>query len=139
MEPQDAIVDIPKTMEKFFGCTGKMLQPSPDTVASVIKKIPKGRVATLDTVCKRLAKNFKTEVACPATTEKSLCIAATESVKKNKHLPYWRVLKKSGELIRKFPNGIEGHAESLVKEGHKIVSTSKSKSVEGFESVLHRF
>ena len=139
MEPQDAIVDIPKTMEKFFGCTGKMLQPSPDTVASVIKKIPKGRVATLDTVCKRLANNFKTEVACPATTEKSLCIAATKSVEKNMNLPYWRVLKKNGELIRKFPNGIEGHAENLVKEGHKIVSTSKSKGVEGFESVLHRF
>ena len=139
MEPQDVIVDIPKTMEKFFGFTGKMLKPSPDTVASVIKKIPKGRVATLDTVCERLANNFKTEVACPATTEKSLCLAATESVEKNKHLPYWRVLKKSGELIRKFPNGIEGHAENLVKEGHKIVSTNKSKGVEGFESVLHRF
>ena len=139
MEPQDTIVSIPKTMEKYFGCSGKMLKPSPNTVASIIKKIPEGRVATIDTLCKKLAQKFKTEIACPATTEKSLCLAATESVVKNTCLPYWRVLKKNGELIRKLPNGIEGHAENLVKEGHKIVSTSKSKSLKDFESVLHHF
>lgn len=139
MEPQDAIVSIPKTMEKYFGYSGKMLKPSPNTVASIIKKIPKGRVITIDALCKKLAKKFKTEIACPATTEKSLCLAATESVTKNTHLPYWRVLKKNGELIRKLPNGIEGHAASLVKEGHKIVSTSKSKSLKDFEGVLHHF
>lgn len=139
MEPQDTIVSIPKTMEKYFGCSGKMLKPSPNTVASIIKKIPEGRVATIDTLCKKLATKFKTEIACPATTEKSLCLAATESVVKNTRLPYWRVLKKNGELIRKLPNGIEGHAENLVKEGHKIVSTSKSKSLKDFEGVLHHF
>ena len=139
MEPQDTIVNIPKTMEKYFGCSGKMLKPSPNTVASIIKKIPEGRVATIDALCKILAKKFKTEIACPATTEKSLCLAATESVAKNTRLPYWRVLKKNGELIRKLPNGIEGHAANLVKEGHKIVSTSKSKALKDFEGVLHHF
>jgi hypothetical protein len=48
------------------------------------------------------------------------------------------VLKKSGELIRKLPSGIEAHAANLMQEGHKIVATSKSKRVEDFESVLHR-
>lgn len=139
MEPQDIIVDIPKTMEKYFGCSGKMLKPSPDSVASLIKKIPEGQVATLDAICKSLAKKFKTEVTCPATTEKSLCLAAAESVIKNAPLPYWRVLKKNSELIRKLPNGIEGHAASLMKEGHKIASTSKSKCVEEFECVSHLF
>lgn len=139
MESKDTIVSIPKTMEKYFGCSGKMLKPSPNTVASLIKKIPEGRVATIDALCKKLAKKFKTEIACPATTEKSLCLAATESVTKNTRLPYWRVLKKNGELIRKLPNGIEGHAANLVKEGHKIVSTSKSKSLKDFEGVLHHF
>lgn len=139
MEPQDTIVSIPKTMEKYFGCSGKMLKPSPSTVAALIKKIPEGRVATLDSLCKTLAKKFKTEITCPATTEKSLCLAATESVTNNTCLPYWRVLKKNGELIRKLPNGVEGHATNLMKEGHKIVSTSKSKGLKDFESVLHHF
>ena len=139
MEPQDTIVNIPETMEKYFGCSGKMLKPSPNTVASIIKKIPEGRVATIDTMCKKLAKKFKTEIACPATTEKSLCLAATESVTKNTRLPYWRVLKKNGELIRKLPNGVEGHAANLMKEGHKIISTSTSKGLKDFESVLHQF
>ena len=138
MESQDTIVRIPKTMEKYFGCSGKMFKPSPSTVASLIKKIPEGRVTTLDALCKILAKKAKTEVACPATTEKSLCLAATESLAKNTHLPYWRVLKKNGDLIQKLPNGIEGHAANLMKEGHKIVSTSKSKGVENFVRVLHQ-
>ena len=139
MESQDAIVSIPKTMEKYFGCSGKMLRPSPTTVASLIAKIPEGRVATIDVVCKELAKKCRTDVACPATTEKSLCLAASESVTKNTRLPYWRVLKKNGELIQKLPNGIEGHAANLMKEGHKIVPKNKSKGLEDFESVLHQF
>ena len=126
-------------MEKYFGCSGKMLKPSPSTVASLIKAIPNGRVATIDAICKKLAKKFKTEVACPATTEKSLCLAAAESVEKNTRLPYWRVLKNSGELIQKLPDGIKGHAASLTKEDHKIVSTSKSKGVEDFECIFHQF
>ena len=139
MESQDTIVSIPKTMEQYFGCSGKMLKPSPTTVALLIMKIPEGRVVTIDAVCKKLAREFKTEIACPATTEKSLCLAATESVTENTRLPYWRVLKKNGELIRKLPNGGEGHAANLMKEGHKIVSTSKSKGLKDFESVLHQF
>lgn len=139
MQLQDTIVNIPKTMEKYFGCSGKMLKPSPDTVASLVKKIPKGKVATLDVICTILANKFKTKVTCPATTEKSLCAAATESVAKNTPLPYWRVLKKSGELIRKLPDGIEGHAAHLREEGHKIISTSKSKSVGDLDRVLHQF
>ncbi len=139
MEPKDAIVSIPKTMEKYFGCSGEMLKPSPNTVAALIQKIPEGRVTTLDAVCKQLAKKFKTTIACPATTEKSLCLAAIESTEKNTRLPYWRVLKKNGELIRKLPGGIEGHAAHLMNEGHKIISTSTSKGLQSFENVLHQF
>lgn len=138
MDSQDVIVNIPKTMEKYFGCSGKMFKPSPNTVTSLVKKIPKGQVVTIDTMCKKLAKKFKTEVTCPATTEKSLCVAAAEAAAKKTHLPYWRVLKKSGELIRKFPGGIEGHAAHLRAEGHKIVAAGKSKGVGNFERVLHK-
>lgn len=139
MESEDTIVAIPKTMEKYFGRSGKMLRPMPATVASLVEKIPEGRVATLDGLCKELARNFETEVACPATTEKSLCLAAAESIARESHLPYWRVLRKSGELIRKFPDGIEGHAARLQQEGHLIVSTSKSKGLKDFEPVSHQF
>ena len=136
MESQNVIVNIPKTMEKYFGCSGKMLKPSPAVVASLVATIPKNQVITLDALCKKLAKKFKTEVACPVTTEKSLCVAALESVANSTHLPYWRVLKKHGELIRKFPDGIDGHAALLLKEGHQIVSTGKSKAVKDFERVV---
>ena len=139
MESEDEIVDIPKTMERFFGCSGTMLKPSPSTVAALIKKIPQGRVTTLDALCKKLAKDFKTAVACPSTTEKSLCLAAAKSVEEHLKLPYWRVLKKSGELNHKFPNGIEGQAVNLSGEGHEIVPTKKSKMVKDFERLLFHF
>lgn len=126
-------------MEKYFGCSGTMLKPSSETVALLINKIPEGRVTTIDTVCKKLAKKFKTDISCPATTEKSLCLAAAESVEKKTAFPYWRILKKNGELIKKLPAGIEGHAACLMQEGHKIVSTTKSKGVKDFESVLFNF
>lgn len=45
---QDEIVAIPKTMEKFFRCSGNMLKPSTDTVKAIVKKIRKGRLATLE-------------------------------------------------------------------------------------------
>lgn len=139
MAPQDTIVSIPKTMEKYFGCSGKMLKPSPDTVASLINRIPEGRVVTMDALCKKLAKKFKTQVACPATTEKSLCAAASESIVRNTRLPYWRILKKSGALIPKLPGGIQGQAECLIREGHVIVPVSKSKGLKNPERVLHQF
>ncbi len=139
MGSENIIVNIPKTMEKFFGCSGKMLKPSPSTVASFIRKIPKGKVATLNVLCEMLAKKFKTEVTCPTTTEKSLCLAATESITNKTLLPYWRVLKKNGDLIRKLPSAGEYQAVLLTKEGHKIVASGKSKALKGFERVLHRF
>lgn len=139
MEPQNEIVDIPKTMEKFFGCSGKMLKPSPATVAAAIRKIKRGQVTTIGALCKKLAQDFKTEATCPATLEKSLCLAATRSIAENKTLPYWRVLKNSGELNRKFPDGVEGQAANLIGEGHEIIPAKKSIIVKDFENLLYRF
>ena len=36
---KDLIVEIPESRVKFFGRTGKMLLPSPATVAALIKEI----------------------------------------------------------------------------------------------------
>ena len=71
MEPQeDVIVDIPKDRVKFFGGTGKMLLPSPATVAALIKKIPKRKLITTNLLCKELTDQFKVRGTCPVTTQK---------------------------------------------------------------------
>jgi hypothetical protein len=67
---EDKIEVIPKTMEKFFGCSGKMVKPSADTVKTVVRKIRKGKVVTLYQLREKLTKDFSVQTACPASTTK---------------------------------------------------------------------
>ena len=127
---EDKIEAIPKTMEKFFGCSGKMVRPSTNTVKRVVRKIPKGEILTLEQLREKLAIDFNVQVACPASTSKALKTLAKEE----KTICYWRVVKKKGELIADFPNGIEGHAELLESEGFEIDYSKKNPFVVGYET-----
>jgi len=135
MEQDDVITNIPKTMEKFFGCSGKMLRPCPATVEDLIKKIPKDKLSTTELIRKKLAAEFEVQATCPATTDKALQTIANSAAK----TAYWRVLKKKGELIAKFPGGVEGHAKLLRKEGFTIEKNGKVPSVKDFTNKLHQF
>ena len=71
MESQkDLIVDIPKERIKFFGGTGKMLLPSPATVAALIKKIPEHKLATTHLLCEELTINSKSRERARLPPEK---------------------------------------------------------------------
>lgn len=129
---EDTIEAIPNTMEKFFGCSGRMVKPSTKTVKSIIKKVPKGKLLTLSQLRERLSKQFSVETACPACTTKALQILSKE----DKPVCYWRVIKKKGELINKYPGGVKGHAELLECEGFKINFSRKNPTVVDFETRL---
>lgn len=131
----DIIESIPKTMEKFLGCSGKMVKPSPDTVEALVGKIQKGDVATVSQLRERIAKDFKVDTACPAATLKALQLIS----KKEKTKCYWRIVKAKGELISNFPGGAKGQAELLLGEGHKIDFSKKVPVVIGHESKLSMF
>ena len=76
----------------------------------------------------RLAKDAGADIACPMTTGiflKIVAFAAEENREMGKMLPYWRVVKDSGKLNDKFPDGITLHADLLEFEGHTI---TKSKN-----------
>ena len=130
---EDKIEDIPKTMEKFFGCSGKMIKPSEDSVKAIVKKIRKGKVVTLDQLRDKLAMDFNVETACPASTTKAL-----QNLAKEGSVCYWRVIKKKGELISKFPNGVEGHAKLLEAEGFEIDFSKKTPVVVDYEAKLSK-
>lgn len=131
---EDIIENIPKTMEKFFGCRGKMLRPSLMTVKEVIRKIRKGRLVTLDQLREKLARDFAVQTACPASTTKALQLIAQQP----RPACYWRVIKKNGELMSKYPGGVEGHAALLKKEGFKIDSSGKKPLVVDYKAKLSR-
>lgn len=135
MEQEDEITSIPKTMEKFFGCSGKMLKPCPATVEALVKKVPKGKLTTTELIRKKLAITYKVQATCPATTDKALQAIASST----KKTAYWRVLKKNGALIAKFPGDVEGHAKLLRKEGFTVDKKGKVPTVKDFTDKLYQF
>ena len=127
---EDRIVDISPARERYFGCSGKMLLPSPATVAAQIKQIPEHHLVTLDLLQKKLAEQFQVEVTCPVTTRKALHALAQDT---SQQVACWRVVRKHGELFAHFPGGAEGHAALLRKEGFTIDTSGKAPRVQQFK------
>jgi hypothetical protein len=108
-EMKPKLVEVPGQWAKRIG-HGKMLVPTPLLVDAVIKKIPKGKLATVNLIRDYLAEAHKADITCPLTTGIFLNIAAhaaaEDRLKGKKDItPYWRVLKESGKLNLKFPGG----------------------------------
>jgi hypothetical protein len=122
----DIITDISPAREKFFGCSGKMLAPSIATVAAAIKKVPKQKLITTELLRRKLAEQFEVQACCPVTMQKALTAIATDTHSK---VAYWRVVKKNGELITKFPGGAVGHAARLRQEGVEVDESGKKPTV----------
>ena len=137
MEPQtDVIVAIEKHRERYFGGAGKMLLPCPATVAAQIRRIPEHQLLSKELLQAMLAEQFQVRVTCPFTTKKALQAIAQDT---SQPVPYWRVIKKNGELFSYFPGGVEGHAGRLQKEGFTIDTTGKAPKVQHFKEYLVRF
>jgi len=129
---EPVITNIPVTMETFLGYSGKMVKPSIDNVKTIVQKVRKGKLITLEQIREKLAREFSVETACPASTIKALQLLSKEE----QPICYWRVIKKKGELISKFPNGVAGHASLLQKEGFEINLSKKTPVVVNYEAKL---
>src|SRR4051794_27260633 len=99
--------EVTGKMTRRWG-TGKMVIPAPLEVDALMKKVPKGRVVTINELRTALAARHKVDLACPITTGIFSWIAAhaaaeaeAEGVKRI--TPYWRTLKTGGEVDPKYP------------------------------------
>jgi len=121
------IVDIPSKMEKFYG-KGKMLHPAVEEIEELIKTIPKGSIATIDALAKRLATDFGTDVTCPMRIGNSIKKIAERYSNDNIDfkIPFWRVIR-SDKLVIKSKN-YEFWASQIEDEGFKLLFT-KSGSI----------
>lgn len=119
---QAKIVDIPFKMEKFFG-KGKMLHPTIEAVEALIETIPKGSVATINSITKRLSKDFQTDVTCPLRTGNAIKKIAAREMDDNfdQQIPYWRVIT-SNKLIIKSKKQ-EFAASQIQNEGFELTFT----------------
>ena len=121
--------------------TGTMVIPAPTEVDELMRRVPKGRLVTINELRAALAKKHRVDIACPITTGIFSWIAAhaaDESAREGmkRITPYWRTLKTGGELNPKYPGGIPALSKRLRSEGHKIVQRGKRTLVADFEKSL---
>jgi hypothetical protein len=108
-----------------------------------MRRVPEGRVITINEIRASLAKKHGATIACPLTTGIFAWVAAhaAEEAKfdgEEDTTPYWRTLKSGGLLNAKYPCGLEGQAALLEAEGHAIEKdrAGKPKRVKDFEMKL---
>jgi alkylated DNA nucleotide flippase Atl1 len=139
--------DLPKVeeltgkMAEKWG-EGTMIIPAPIEVDEVMKKVPKGKLITINGIREQLAKKHNATIACPITTGIFARIAAEAANKeaeqgKQKFTPYWRTLKADGIVNEKYPGGIQKQIELLEAEGHTVAPKGKKNfRVVDFEKKL---
>ena len=115
---------LPKVVDDPRG-RGRMLIPKPLDVDALVRQIHKGKLASVDQIRERLARDFGADLTCPLTTGIFLRIAAEaaeeDASRGEKNItPYWRVIKGDGSLNEKLPGGAEAQANRLREEGHAI-------------------
>ena len=143
-KPQEArAVQVPPRMQKTWG-KGRMLIATPLLVDELVKRIPKGKLATVAQLMGRLAREYHCDTACPMTTGIFAWIAAhaaeeARAAGEKDITPWWRTLKSGGELNPKYPGGIPALKKLLAAEGHKVVQKGRKHVVAGFESRLASF
>lgn len=123
-----------------FG-VGTMLLPSPLEVDGLMKRVPKGKLTTINHLRDALAKRHGATMSCPICTGIFAWIAAHAADESaaggvKRITPYWRTLKNDGELNPKYPGGISALKAHLKAEGHHVIAKGKRFFVADFEKSL---
>lgn len=129
----------PRLIERYRA--ESMVIAAPAEYDSLMKKVPRGRLTTTDRMMAVMAKKCKAGCACPMTAGIFINIAAHANEERGgvNETPWWRTLKKDGQLNEKYPGGIEGQRERLQAEGHTIIQKGKRFLVENYEEKVYQF
>lgn len=140
--PKVQFVGFDDKMAKRFG-VGNMLIAAPIEYDEVMKKIPKRKLITSNEIRVFLAKRHNADFTCQLTAGIFINIAANASQERenrgsNDITPYWRTLKKGGELNEKYPGGIDQQKMLLEMEGHEVINKGKRYYVKDYEKALYQ-
>ncbi len=117
-----------------------MLLAPPIAYDKVMRQISNGKLITVNLIRNYLAEQHGADFTDPLTAGIFVSIVAWASEQRaSDKTPYWRTLKKGGELNPKYPGGQEKQKELLEAEGHIIISKGKKNIryfVDGFENKL---
>ena len=138
------VVKIEGKMSKRWG-TGTCAIPAPMEVDELMRKVPKGKVTTINEIRAAVANKHKATIGCPITRGNFAWIAANAAEEaaaegKKRITPYWRTLKTGGGLNPKYPGGVEAQSARLRAEGHAILAGKGKKppTVKDYEKRLAR-
>jgi alkylated DNA nucleotide flippase Atl1 len=134
------VEQIPERMVRTCG-EGTLVVPAPLEVDEMMRKVPAGRLVTVNMIREALARKHGTTIACPMGTGIFASIAAHAAAEdaaegRRDITPYWRTLKEGGVINEKYPGGLEGQKELLEKEGHVVVQKGKKLVVHDFMEKL---
>jgi alkylated DNA nucleotide flippase Atl1 len=145
-EKLDGNPDLPKIQELTSDTdpprlTGWMVIPSAWEIYEIMKKIPAGKLITVQEIRAILARRHGANLACPLTTGMFVRIAAQAAEEAaaegaQETAPYWRTLKSGGILNDKYPGGVEAQKQRLEEEGHKVVHQGKNYCVLEYDESL---
>src|ERR1044072_6374738 len=107
-----------------------MVLPAPIEVDELKRRVPKGKLVTINELRAALAKKHGVNIACPITTGIFSWIAAHAAEEAaaegaRQITPYWRTLKSGGEINPKYPGGVAALKRRLRDEGHRFVQKGK--------------
>ena len=139
-----------KDLPKFVTLRGAAVQRwggrtlvigAPREIDGLMRTVPHGRVTTINEIRASLARRHGADAACPITTGIFSWIAAhaaeeAAAAGEKKITPYWRTLKKDGELNAKYPGGVAGVRRKLAAEGHAFVTKGKRTLVRDLDATL---
>jgi len=134
------VVKIKGKLSRRWG-TGTCAIPAPHEVDEIMKKVPKGRLITINQIRGIVAKRHKATIGCPICCGIFARIAAGAAEEdaaegRNDVTPYWRTLKEGGVINPKYPGGEKAQKKMLEKEGHEVARKGKKMVVVDFENRL---
>jgi len=138
--------DLPKVVEIEGKLTrkwgeGTCIIPAPIEVDEIMKKIPKGKLTTINQIREKLAAKHSANIGSPITTGIFAWISAHAAFEqllagKKKITPYWRTLKTGGEINPKYPGEIVELKALLESEGHEVAKKRNHYVVLNYEKKL---
>jgi hypothetical protein len=125
----------PRLIERYKTTT--LVIAAPLEYDGLMKKVPAGKLTTIDRMMAYMAKKHEAGCACPMTAGifVNLSAHASEERAENK-IPWWRTLKAKGELNEKYPGGIDAHKSMLETDGHTVIQKGKRYFVADYEDSL---
>lgn len=117
-------------IEKTDKCM--MLIARPIDIDSLMKKVGRGKLTTVNHIREKLASEHEVDFTCPLITGIFVWIAAEAAADKMREgktrvTPFWRTLKSDASLNEKYPGGVEYQKAMLEAEGHTVLSGKDKK------------